>query len=549
MSVPHAGWRRATLTVLAAALLLQPLAPLQAQIGRLPRDTPQLPQLGDGQSMSLSAEKRLGDHMARAIFRHPDYIDDPVLGDYLASLWRPLIESALRRGDLPPEMAERFAWRLMLSRDRSVNAFAMPGGNLGVHLGLIAMAGSADELASVLAHELTHVSQRHIARMIDRQQQQAPLLLAGMLLGILVAGAASNADVGGAALAGGQALAVQNQLNFSRDMEREADRVGFGVLREAGFDGQGFVGMFDRLQQSARLNDDGGFPYLRSHPLTTERMADMKARLPLQDHAGHKHADAAAAKSAAGTGTGTTVGAPLHSPWLHALMAARARVLADTGADRQRVRPDDLRNHTGDGPTRAARSYAAALVSLQQRDLATAKQATEALLAQPGLDATAEPAAHALAVEVLLQATPGQTIAGQPLAVWSQRLAAHGSRAGLLLSARAAQASGQHADMVRASERLLTWVTERPGDALAWHTLATLYRLQNQTLRAVRADAEAQVAMLDYPGAIDRFKSAQNLARSLPQADHFELSILDARTREIQRLQADIERDAAEQKR
>jgi predicted Zn-dependent protease len=260
MSFSHVGRRRAALTALATALLLQPLAPLQAQVSRPPVDTPNLPHLGDGQTMSLSAERRIGDHMARAIFRDPDYLDDPVLSDYLASLWRPLIEAAQRRGELSPEMAERFAWRLMLSRDNTVNAFAMPGGNLGVHLGLIAMTGTADELASVLAHELTHVSQRHIARNIDKQSQQTPLLLAGMLLGVLAASAAKNADIGGAALVGGQALAVQNQLNFSRDMEREADRVGFGVMRDAGFEGQGFVTMFERLQLSARLNDDGGFP-------------------------------------------------------------------------------------------------------------------------------------------------------------------------------------------------------------------------------------------------------------------------------------------------
>jgi predicted Zn-dependent protease len=155
---------------------------------------------------------------------------------------------------------------------------------------------------------------------------------------------------------------------------------------------------------------------------------------------------------------------------------------------------------------------------------------------------------EALAVEVLLQAPAGQSINGQALPAWADRVAAHGTRSGLLLAAQAARAGGQAADLARASERLLTWVTERPTDGLAWQTLATLYRAQNQALRAVRADAEAQVAMLDYPGAIDRFKSAQNLARSQPQADHFELSILDARTRDIMRLQADIERDAAEQR-
>ncbi|MFC7407461.1 M48 family metalloprotease [Hydrogenophaga atypica] len=532
-----AGRRRAALIPLAAALLLQPIAPLQAQVNRLPRDTPNLPHLGDGQTMSLSAERRLGDHMARAIFRDPDYLDDPVLGDYLASLWRPLIEAAQRRGELSPEMAERFAWRLMISRDNTVNAFAMPGGNLGVHLGLIAMTANADELASVLAHELTHVTQRHIARNIDKQSQQAPLLLAGMLLGILAASAANNADIGGAAIAGGQALAVQNQLNFSRDMEREADRVGFGVMRDAGFEGQGFVTMFERLQQSARLNDDGGFPYLRSHPLTTERMADMRARLPMHDHASHR-----------GQPHGHSTSP--HNAWMHALMAARARVLAEAGADRQRVRPDEHQATatTGDGPTRAARHYATALAALKQRNLNTAINATEALLQQPGLDASALPVAEALAVEVLLQAPADQRIGGQPLPAWADRLATRGTRTGLLMAAQAARAGGQPAAMARASERLLTWVTERPTDALAWQTLATLYRAQNQALRAVRADAEAQVAMLDYPGAIDRFKSAQNLARSQPQADHFELSILDARTREIMRLQTDIERDAAEQR-
>ena len=533
----HAGRRRAALIPLAAALLLQPIAPLQAQVNRLPRDTPNLPHLGDGQTMSLSAERRLGDHLARAIFRDPDYLDDPVLGDYLASLWRPLIEAAQRRGELSPEMAERFAWRLMISRDNTVNAFAMPGGNLGVHLGLIAMTANADELASVLAHELTHVTQRHIARNIDKQSQQAPLLLAGMLLGVLAASAANNADIGGAAIAGGQALAVQNQLNFSRDMEREADRVGFGVMRDAGFEGQGFVTMFERLQQSARLNDDGGFPYLRSHPLTTERMADMRARLPMHDHASHRGEP---------QGHGTSP----HNAWLHALMAARARVLAEAGADRQRVRPDEHQatTTTGDGPTRAARHYTTALAALKQRNLNTALNATEALLKQPGLDAAALPVAEALAVEVLLQAPADQRIGGQPLPAWADRLATRGTRTGMLMAAQAARAGGQAAAMARASERLLTWVTERPTDALAWQNLATLYRAQNQALRAVRADAEAQVAMLDYPGAIDRFKSAQNLARSQPQADHFELSILDARTREIMRLQADIERDASEQR-
>ena len=100
-----------------------------------------------------------------------------------------------------------------------------------------------------------------------------------MILGMLAARA--NTGVANAAVVGSQAVAAQTQLNFSRDMEREADRVGFGVLTGAGIDGHGFVDIFDKLQQAARHYDDGSFPYLRSHPLTSERIADMRARLPL----------------------------------------------------------------------------------------------------------------------------------------------------------------------------------------------------------------------------------------------------------------------------
>jgi predicted Zn-dependent protease len=146
---------------------------------------------------------------------------------------------------------------------------------------LIGVVSSRDELASVMAHELSHVTQRHIARMMTRQSQQAPWLLGAMVLGILAA--SKNPGAANAMIVGGQAVGAQSQLNFSRDMEREADRVGFGVAGQAGFAPQGFVSMFAKLQQSSRLNDSDNFPYLRSHPLSTERMADMQSRIDQAD--------------------------------------------------------------------------------------------------------------------------------------------------------------------------------------------------------------------------------------------------------------------------
>ncbi|MFM6991358.1 MAG: M48 family metalloprotease, partial [Rhodoferax sp.] len=206
---------------------------------RAQQSTAPLPNLGDATEMAPSQERRIGDRVAREIYRDPDYIDDAILMDYVQEVWQPLLAAARQRGELTPELDERFAFEIALGRDRSVNAFALPGGYLGLHLGLLAVVGSRDELASVLGHELSHITQRHIPRLIAKQNAQSPWLIGAMILGALAA--AKNPNAAGALMVGGQAVAAQNQLNFSRDMEREADRVGFGVMTQAGFDPLGFV--------------------------------------------------------------------------------------------------------------------------------------------------------------------------------------------------------------------------------------------------------------------------------------------------------------------
>eukprot|EP01041_Mallomonas_annulata_P026132 gene26132-47358_t len=125
-----------------------------------------LPSLGDSTSTSPAAERRLGDRIARELYRDPDYLDDAIIGDYVQGIWLPLMAAARARGELPPELDAQYAWKVLLGRDRSVNAFALPGAYFGVHLGLVGIVSSKDELAAVLAHELSHVTQRHIARLI-----------------------------------------------------------------------------------------------------------------------------------------------------------------------------------------------------------------------------------------------------------------------------------------------------------------------------------------------------------------------------------------------
>ena len=492
-----------------------------AQPGAL-AGTSQLPTLGDGGDLGLGAERRLGERIARELYRDPDYLDDPVVVEYVQGIWQPLLAAARARGELSPEMSERFAWEVMLGRDRSINAFALPGGYLGLHLGLVAAVSNRDELASVLAHELSHVTQRHISRLMSKQSQQAPLVIAALILGALAA--SKSPDMANAMIVGGQAAAIQNQLNFSRDMEREADRVGFGVMTQAGFDAQGFVTMFDKLQQASRLNDNGAFPYLRSHPLTTERMADMQSRQPL----GTRAPDAA------------------QQTIEHALVAARARVLSNPGADalRASLQEVDRAPQSGAGAARqAAALYGATLAAMRLRDFQGARALQFRLAGLVETDPVGSRLARLLSVELELAATeapatplPAQVDAwasGASAAVARQRPELFLAAAVLLRSGRADEAA----------QRLQTWVATHPRDAQAWQLLSGACAAQGQTLRAIRAEAEGQVALLDYAAAADRFKAAQELVRQMlkPGAsggmpDHIEASIIDTRARQVQSL-------------
>jgi predicted Zn-dependent protease len=485
-----------------------------------------LPLLGDSSDMSASAERRLGDRIASELYRDPDFIDDPVLTDYVQGIWQPLLASARARGDLTPELDERFAWRIILGRDRSVNAFALPGGYFGLHLGLLAVVSSRDELASVLGHELSHVTQRHISRLISKSNQQTPWMIGAMVLGALAAN--KSPDAGNALIVGGQALSVQGQLNFSRDMEREADRIGFGLMTQAGFEAQGFVSMFDKLQQAARLNDSGAYPYLRSHPLTTERIADMQSRLPL------------GAPQAAAASPGMT----------HAMLTARARVLSNPGVDALRgwlAQADDA----GLAKSRAAAQqagslYGAAMAAMQLRDAAQARKQWARLQNLVADDPEALRQLRWLGLEIELAAgdrsrPQAQALAaGLGLEAGKPAMATVLRRPDLMLQARMALQGGQAQALDQAAQDLQGWLLGQPQDAMAWQWLASVYAAKKQDLRALRAEAEARVAQLDYAGALDRLKAAQDRPRAAgavnASADHIDASIIDTRRRQIEAL-------------
>lgn len=497
-----------------------------------PATSSALPDLGDGTDMTPSAERALGDRIARELYRDPDYLDDPILMEYVQGIWQPLLAAARQRGDLTPELDGAYAWEIVLGRDRTVNAFALPGAYFGLHLGLMGVVTSRDELASVLAHELSHVTQRHIARRMTQQSQQAPWLLGAMVLGILAA--SKNPNAANAMIVGGQAVGAQSQLNFSRDMEREADRVGFGVATQAGFAQAGFVSMFAKLQQASRLNDAGNFPYLRSHPLSTERMSDMQSRIELPS-------GEAPDRPQARQNTQETD---------HAMMAARARVLSNANVDALRTwsveaEPAQLRRQTP--AQQAASLYGATLAAIKLRDSVQAQAHWQRLTDSVRNDAAARRLARLLGVELMLAMEDSQRAiellqSGDAASSSTERVELfYAAQAQLKRGAPTTKAASPDPQspsaLVTTTQRLQTWVAVHPRDAQAWQLLSSAYAAQGRTLSSIRAQAEISVAQLNYPAALSRFKTAQEWARKEGAGtDHHEASIVDTRTRQVESL-------------
>lgn len=228
-----------------------------------------LPALGDEASAELSVreERRLGEQIMQILRKDPDHAQDALAQEYLAALVARLTQ---KRTDVPQ-------FDVFLVKDPTLNAFALPGGFLGVHTGLILAAQSESELASVMAHEIGHVTQRHIARMLVHQKKLGFQTLAAMVLAALAAPSNPQAAAGLATMMSG--AQQQQMLAFSRDAEREADRLGLELVKEANFDPAGMSAFFTRLQQATRAYESNAPGYMRSHPLTAERIGDIQVRL------------------------------------------------------------------------------------------------------------------------------------------------------------------------------------------------------------------------------------------------------------------------------
>jgi predicted Zn-dependent protease len=255
--------RRLPTALIAAALTLAASA----------QEDVRLPDLGSSANGLISPREasQYGSGMLRQMRSMDMVVDDAVLDGYINDLGYRLVAAS----DKPKE-----SFSFFIAKDNQINAFAAPGGYIGVNSGLIAVARNESELAGVIAHEIGHITQNHLYRAFEDSKKNAPLM-ALVLLGAIAAGAGSHSgDAAPAVLMSGQSMLMQRQINFTRKDETEADRVGIQTLANSGYDPEAMAAFFERMQDTMRTGagEEDVPELLQSHPVTLARISDAKAR-------------------------------------------------------------------------------------------------------------------------------------------------------------------------------------------------------------------------------------------------------------------------------
>lgn len=232
----------------------------------------ELPDIGTpaDQVFTAGEEYSIGSSIVRHLRDSGEILDDPELTDYVQQLGQRLAAQA-HEGNLK--------FHFFIMKDTDLNAFALPGGFIGINAGLVTATASESELAGVLAHEISHVTQRHLARSLAAQAKNSTMSTLGMLAAVLIGVAAGGSgDVVQGAVAVSQGVAAQQRLNYSRANEAEADRVGMGVLAAAGYDPNGMATFFETMGRQTTLGASRIPEFLLTHPVTTNRIAEAKDR-------------------------------------------------------------------------------------------------------------------------------------------------------------------------------------------------------------------------------------------------------------------------------
>jgi len=453
-----------------------------------------LPDLGEAAQIDLSpqAEKQIGSSIFREIrLREPSYLDDAEITGYLNRLGMRLVaQSGETRQD----------FEFFVLRDTTLNAFAMPGGYIGVHTGLITTAQSESELASVIAHEISHVTQRHLARMMGKQSQAQLVSMLGMAVAILAA--RNNPEFASGALMAGQAAGIQSQLNYSRDFEREADRMGINLLEKSGYDIRDMATFFERLQNFGRLYENNAPGYLRTHPLTTERIADMGNRISQRPYR--------------------------QVPDSLDFLLVRAKLKALAGDAREAVAYFGSLVKERKFVSEPAAHYGYAVALSRVKDWAGAERE----LAQARRLKAAAPMLDTLAAELRRQQNDLDG-ALRLLRAASQRYPQERAVAYALVETLLAAGRPDEAVQVGSSDLQLY-----PADGRMHGLQAKSYALLGKMARQHRAHAEVYVANGQLLAAIEQLQ----LAQQARDGDFYDNAQIDARLRELKRQQAEEKR-------
>jgi predicted Zn-dependent protease len=455
-----------------------------------------LPSLGDSDREELSPmmERKLGEQIMRDMRRDPDYLDDAPLLEYLNNLGGTLVAARPEaRGDA------NYDFFFFAVRDPMLNAFALPGGFIAVHSALILAAQSESELASVMAHEIGHVAQRHIARMLGKQRQDSLIPLAGLVLAVLAA--RTNPDAASALMLSGEGVALQRQLNFSRDAEREADRVGLQILHEAGYDTSGMISFFDRMQSSTRSYSDAAPAFLRSHPMTTERIADIQART--REFRYKQHADTLD----------------------FSLIKARVRVLQDSSSqglrDAETIFNNQLRQK--DARQIGSAKYGLAFVAFKRAHYAKAQALLQEARAAIPAASLPNDVLTSLSIDIKLAANQPEEAVKE----------ANFARTQFPLSRGIA---GQYADALIAArhyDEAMHYLRDQTQlyrqEPRLQESLARTYSALGKQALQHMALAESYALSGSLPAALEQLA----LARKAPDASFYDLAVIDARDREL----------------
>ena len=442
-----------------------------------------LPDLGDESANFLSAqdEKKLGAEFMRQARRVLRISDDIELNEYIGALGARVV----KHSDAADEKFHFF-----VVENPTLNAFAVPGGYVGIYSGLIAATQSEDELAAVIAHEVAHITQRHIPRMLAQANRAQLPAMAAIIAAILVSDSSGTSAQALAAL--GSAAYMQNQLNFTRGFEEEADRLGIGILSRAGYDPAAMPTFFERLQNWGRLNEGGLPEFLRTHPFTSSRISEsrdraerlpFKARVPNDDFI---------------------------------FIRKRAEILTDTNS-RAALEKAAAKRH-GDNERHPADDYAYALALLRSGDTARARTESERLLSASPRD-----------LRYRLLRGDIELAANKPTAALAQYRQALRQQPRSMLAQRRYGEALMRAGQPRAARDILRELARQyPDDLALQQALARAAGEAGLRVEAHRAMAEYYFGNGDMSAALQQLAIARGAART-----GYESASIDARVAEV----------------